>query len=144
MLSITTTSTPSPLLVRHQITITEKMHEAIPGNPADPTKESVSERDAEINTAAAILSLPGPCRAVGRDVYLACVATAGLGQCRHLRAQFEECAKATASGSKEYLGMLGELNSPPDEKDKELYTAQMINRQLMAQLYASSSNENAN
>jgi hypothetical protein len=129
----------------YRINMTEKTKSSNrpAGNPGDTATETFSERDEEINTAAAILSLSGPCRGVG-DVYLACVATAGLGQCRHLRASFEQCAKATASGSKEYLGMLGELNSPPDEKDKELYAAQMVNRQLMAQFYSSSSSSNGN
>lgn len=100
----------------------------------------VSDRDQEINTAAAILSLSGPCRAVG-DVYLACVATAGLGQCRHLRAAFENCAKSTADDSKEYLEMVGDLNCPPDEKDKAFCAAKLINRQLMMQLNRSSNPE---
>lgn len=90
-------------------------------------------RDQEINIASAILSLSGPCRSVG-DIYLACVATTGLGQCRHLRASFEQCAKATAAESKEYLSVIGEMNCPPDEKDKELCAALLVNQQLMMQL----------
>lgn len=111
------------------------------GNPGGTVTEILSERDQEIKTAAAILSLSGPCRAVG-DIYLACVATAGVGQCRHLRASFEQCAKATAPGSKEYLGMLGELNCPPDEKDKELCAAHLVNTQLLMQLSSSLSSSN--
>ncbi len=103
--------------------------------------ESISNRDQEINIAAAILSLSGPCRSVG-DIYLACVATAGLGQCRHLRASFENCAKATAAESKEYLGIVGEMNCPPEEKDKELCAALLVNQQLMIQLAAPSASAN--
>lgn len=86
----------------------------------------------EIDMAAAILSLSGPCRNVG-DVYLACVATEGLGQCRALRAGFEQCSKETAKKSKLMLSSIGgqvfaDLKS---EEEQTLSAARLVNRQLM-------------
>lgn len=85
----------------------------------------------ELDTASAILSLSGPCRNIG-DVYLTCVATRGLGQCRPLRADFESCAKETAKNSRAMLGSIGRSMFPDagNEKDQALAAARMINRQL--------------
>ena len=51
-----------------------------------------------IALATALMSTWGPCRSPG-DAYLACVATAGLGQCKALRKGFEECCRATEAAS---------------------------------------------
>lgn len=85
----------------------------------------------ELDTATAILSLSGPCRNIG-DIYLTCVATRGLGQCRPLRAGFESCAKETANNSRTMLGTIGAQMFPDAEKeeDQALEAARMINRQL--------------
>ena len=59
-------------------------------NSEEPDEAELQRR--EISTAAAVMSISGRCRQIG-DVYLTCVATAGLGMCRSLRANFERCAK---------------------------------------------------
>lgn len=82
------------------------------------------QQQQEIDTAAAFLSLSGPCRQVG-DVYLACVATAGLGQCRHLRASFEQCAKRSREESIAQLQLIGGEQFP-NEKNKSLRAARMV------------------
>ena len=84
-----------------------------------------------LDTASAILSISGPCRQIG-DIYLACVATKGLGQCRPLRAGFEGCAKENATNSMAMLGSIGSQMFPDasNEKEQTLMTAQMINQQL--------------
>jgi hypothetical protein len=94
--------------------------------------DPAESRGQEIDMAAAVLSLSGPCRNVG-DMYLTCVATQGLGQCRALRAGFERCSKETAANSKAMLGSMGahifaDLKS---EEEQTLSTARMVNRQLM-------------
>jgi hypothetical protein len=66
------------------------------------------------------------------DLYLTCVATAGLGMCRSLRAQFELCAKANQESSMQMLQELGrEICSHVPEKEQLLCAADLINRQLM-------------
>lgn len=90
-------------------------------------------RDGEVNTATAILSLKGPCQGLG-DIYLACVATAGLGQCRSLRASFEKCCHENKEESLRYLNMIG-TQVCPDEEDKELCAALVLNQQIMLQAY---------
>ena len=93
------------------------------GSAPDPRQE-------EIDTAAAFLSIAGPCHAAG-NVYLACVATAGLGMCRHLRANFEQCAKAQLDASRERLKIIGEQQCSPDETDKEICGARLVLRHYM-------------
>lgn len=85
-------------------------------------------RLSEIETAVAFLSVSGPCRSVG-DIYLACVAVAGLGQCRHLRAKFESCARNNPQ-SKSYLEDMSKQMFPNAE-DPILYAARMVNQQHM-------------
>ena len=89
-------------------------------------------RQREISTAAAVLSISGPCRQVG-DIYLTCVATAGLGMCRSLRATFEQCAKQTAENSTSMLRGLGDqvCAHVEGEDEKLLCAANMVNAQLM-------------
>jgi hypothetical protein len=94
--------------------------------------DPAESRRQEIDMAAAVLSLSGPCRNVG-DMYLTCVATQGLGQCRALRSGFEQCSKETAANSKDMLASMGaqifvDLKS---EEEQTLSTARMVNRQLM-------------
>ena len=110
-------------------------------NLADSASSESPERlrEAEIQTASAILSIGGPCRAIG-DVYLTCVATAGLGQCRHLRASFEDCAKSTMEGSRAYLQTIGDQWCK-DEDDKTFCASQLVNQQLMMQAYEPQKNE---
>ena len=104
--------------------------EPAPSLTAEPDEAELRRR--EISTAAAVMSIAGPCRQVG-DIYLACVATAGLGMCRQLRATFEQCAKGTAEQSTAMLGGFGEQVcahvSDPDEQ--LLCAAQLVNQQLM-------------
>jgi hypothetical protein len=103
-------------------------------NPAKMSSTSSQEPDEaelkrrEIGTAAAVLSLSGPCRGVG-DIYLTCVATAGLGMCRSFRADFEQCAKATAEGSTEMLQQIGEqmCGHIEGKEEKLLGAARLIN-----------------
>jgi hypothetical protein len=95
-----------------------------------PDKAELQRR--EISTAAAVMSISGPCRQVG-DIYLTCVATAGLGMCRSLRATFEQCAKGTAENSTEMLGglsaqMCGHVEG---EEEQMLCAARLVNQQLM-------------
>ena len=89
-------------------------------------------RNREISTAAAVMSISGPCRQVG-DIYLACVATAGLGMCRQLRATFEQCAKGTAEQSTAMLGGFGEqVCAHISDRDEQLLcAAQIVNQQLL-------------
>ena len=96
--------------------------------PQAKLDKAAEMRNAEINTAAAVLSLSGPCRQVG-DVYLACVATAGLGMCRSLRYNFEQCAKATSEESKEMLAGIGnQMFGYVENQDEQLLqAARMIN-----------------
>lgn len=88
-------------------------------------------KQEQLDTAAAILSISGPCRNIG-DIYLSCVATKGLGQCRPLRAGFESCAKETAANSRAMLGSIGAQMFPDADKkeDQALIAAQMIIQQL--------------
>mmetsp|Transcript_21012 Transcript_21012/g.58174 ORF Transcript_21012/g.58174 Transcript_21012/m.58174 type:complete len:129 (-) Transcript_21012:1434-1820(-) len=114
-------------------------------DPAEPSLELL--REQEIDTAAAILSLNGPCRIVG-DVYLTCVATAGLGQCRHLRASFEDCAKSTKDASRQFMqqtlvhqipacaAMAKEENNTT-ESDQLFCVAQTITQDLFQRAFAS-------
>lgn len=85
----------------------------------------------EIQTASAILSLSGPCRNAG-DIYLACVATSGLGMCRSLRASFEHCSKDTAQKSQDMLRTIGAELCPDANSvhEQTLCAARMINEQL--------------
>lgn len=98
---------------------TTKTEQAVPQQPdGDP-------REQEINTAAAFLSIDGPCRQVA-NVYLACVATAGLGMCRHLRANFEDCAKSTRQEAREQITFIGGATSQCEKHDDQtLCAAQM-------------------
>jgi len=97
----------------------------VPAAPQPP-----DPRQQELDTAAAFLSLSGPCRQVG-DVYLACVATAGLGMCRHLRASFEQCAKVTREESLSQLQLIGQQQCSK-EKDKEQCAAQLVLQHYMS------------
>mmetsp|Transcript_426 Transcript_426/g.586 ORF Transcript_426/g.586 Transcript_426/m.586 type:complete len:136 (-) Transcript_426:413-820(-) len=114
---------------------------ASPSTASDqrPAEQHQLNMETEINTAAAILSIAGPCRALG-DVYLTCVAIAGLGECRHLRATFEQCAKASQESSRGYLDMIGSQWCE-DKDDKVFCAAQMVNQQLMMQAYEPKQNE---
>eukprot|EP00586_Coscinodiscus_wailesii_P014041 CAMPEP_0172504290 /NCGR_PEP_ID=MMETSP1066-20121228/177313_1 /TAXON_ID=671091 /ORGANISM="Coscinodiscus wailesii, Strain CCMP2513" /LENGTH=114 /DNA_ID=CAMNT_0013280405 /DNA_START=142 /DNA_END=483 /DNA_ORIENTATION=+ len=93
-------------------------------------------REREINTAAAVMSTSGPCRQIG-DVYLTCVATAGLGMCRGLRASYEQCAKETRDGSKVVLGTLANqaCGHVDGQDEKLLCAANLVNRELMRGFY---------
>lgn len=94
------------------------------------------QQQGQIDTATALLSISGPCRSVG-DVYLTCVATAGLGMCRSWRATFERCAKQTRDGYG--MSMLrnianSEMCSHIDntkEEDKLMCATAIVNQQLM-------------
>jgi hypothetical protein len=89
----------------------------------------------EIRTATAFISTSGPCRGIG-DIYLTCVATAGLGMCRSLRGQFEQCTKDMELTSRDMLNEFGaELcrHLPPNGSDRPLCAANLINQQLMQQ-----------
>ena len=89
-------------------------------------------RDNDIRVAAAFLSTSGPCRAIG-DVYLTCVATAGLGMCRSLRAEFEQCAKSTEAQSQQMLQELGDqvCRQLPTDTERLACAADLVNQQLM-------------
>lgn len=86
-------------------------------------------RAQEVDTASAFLSIEGPCRQVG-NVYLACVATAGLGMCRSLRADSEACAKDTRLEAREQLTMIGQRNCEGSD-DPQLCAAQMALRHYL-------------
>ena len=59
----------------------------------------LTPQQQQINTAAAYLSTTsGPCRHIG-DMYLTCVATAGLGMCKSYRYAYQQCV---AEVSEEY------------------------------------------
>ena len=62
----------------------------------DRASTSFARQEQDIEMATALMSISGPYRVVG-DIYLSCVGMAGLGMCRSLRAQFEQCAKESAS-----------------------------------------------
>mmetsp|Transcript_106818 Transcript_106818/g.159732 ORF Transcript_106818/g.159732 Transcript_106818/m.159732 type:complete len:120 (+) Transcript_106818:114-473(+) len=101
--------------------------------PNDPDETELRQR--EIGTAAAVLSLSGPCRGVG-DLYLTCVATAGLGMCRSFRSDFEQCSKSTAESSTEMLGSIGEqmYGRMHNKEDRLLEAARMINLHNLSNL----------
>jgi hypothetical protein len=86
-------------------------------------------RAQEVDTASAFLSIEGPCRQVG-NVYLACVATAGLGMCRSLLAEFEACAKDTQLEAREQLTLIGQRNCEGSD-DPQLCAAQMALRHYL-------------
>lgn len=86
-------------------------------------------RQQEIDTAAAFLSIAGPCYQAG-NIYLACVATAGLGMCRHLRAAFEQCAKAHQETSRERLANIGQERCAGQE-DKVQCAARIVLQHYM-------------
>lgn len=98
------------------------------------------EADQEITTAVAYLSSTGPCQGFG-DLYLTCVATAGLAMCRSLRAEFERCSKAQQAVSVQVLQDLGEqlCRHIPDkggatataDRERLLCAANLMNQQLM-------------
>lgn len=48
----------------------------------------------EFYKATSFLSIWGPCRGIG-DEYLSCVTTEGMGMCKPLRRQFEQCTNET-------------------------------------------------
>lgn len=96
------------------------------------SNNNTNERQQEIETAVAFLSISGPCKSRG-DIYLACVATAGLGMCRHLRASFEQCARNNPS-SIAYLKEIGNrMCSEVQEENNErmLCAARIVNQQYM-------------
>lgn len=104
-------------------------------------KEKGEQTQNDIDSAAAFISSTGPCQGFG-DLYLVCVATAGLGMCRSLRAQFEQCAKTQHKASKKVLQELGSQlcphitdsdNDHDHDKDRErvLCAANLMNQQLM-------------
>lgn len=97
-----------------------------------PTNARPDPREQEIDTAAAFLSISGPCWQQG-NIYLACVATAGLGMCRHLRASFEQCAKAKRELSIRQLEVIGkeQQNLCGKEDDKTHCAARLVLQQYM-------------
>jgi hypothetical protein len=99
--------------------------------------EGDSPNENDIQTATAFLSTTGPCRAVG-DLYLTCVATAGLGMCRNLRAEFERCTRDTQPLSRQLLRELGDqlCRQHAAEEDRWLCAADLVNQQLMQGYHA--------
>ena len=90
---------------------------------------TIDPRTQEIDTAAAFLMIEGPCRQVA-NIYLACVATAGLGQCRHLRASFADCAKQFRTEAQEQLELIG-MQQCAKQNDKVLCAAQLALRHYL-------------
>jgi uncharacterized protein HemX len=108
-----------------------------PVPPQMTNKEQEEQIEDEIRTATAFISTSGPCRGIG-DVYLTCVATAGLGMCRSLRAQFEQCTASSQATSREMLQELGaelcrHMTQSNNNNDNErlLCAANLVNEQLM-------------
>ena len=98
------------------------------------------QNDSDLETAKVLMSISGPCRAAG-DAYLACVATAGLGQCKHLRRNFLQCTEAAAQSSHYLLQSLGDQMCPQFDGDTEGHKKQrlrcaveIVNQQFMAEL----------
>ena len=111
--------------------MTEPHTSASPPAPATSGDAAQRRNEEEIDTAAAFLSLTGPCQQAGH-VYLACVATAGLGMCRHLRASFTQCTVAHAAASRERLQGIGqERCSSSNDNDKTLCAARIVLRHYM-------------
>ena len=93
----------------------------------------LSRQEQEIEMATAFMSVAGPCRVVG-DVYLSCVATAGLGMCRTLRAQFEQCANESAPESRAMLNAYSQqvcAHIPEDDQARLQCGAQMVMQQVV-------------
>ena len=88
-------------------------------------------RDSEVATATTFVSINGPCRGFG-NVYLACVAKS-CGALSTLREKFESCCNEYKEESLSNLKVIG-TSICPEEEDKELCAALVINQQTMMQL----------
>jgi hypothetical protein len=108
--------------------------------PSLQEQEPPSIKVQEIEMATALMSIAGPCRIVG-DIYLSCVATAGLGQCRSLRAQFEQCGIQSAPESRVMLGKFSKKACAQidDDQDQMQCGAQMVMKQVLLAGQAESS-----
>jgi hypothetical protein len=114
------------------MTETQSQHNPLSEQPQGPP---LSRQEQEIEMATALMSVSGPCRVVG-DVYLSCVATAGLGMCRTLRAQFEQCANESAPESREMLNMFSQqacAHIGDDDQNGRLQCgAQLVMQQVLS------------
>lgn len=72
--------------------------------PSSTTDNSMPSRD--FYKASSLLSIWGPCRHIG-DSYLSCVVTEGMGMCKPIRRNFEQCATETAEYS---IAMLDQIS----------------------------------
>lgn len=88
-------------------------------------------RDSEVATATTFVSTNGPCRGFG-NVYLACVAK-NCGAMSTLREKFQSCCSEYKEESLSNLRVIG-TSICPEEEDKELCAALVINQQIMMQL----------
>jgi hypothetical protein len=103
-------------------------------NPLEEQQASPSRQEQEIEMATALMSVSGPCRVVG-DIYLSCVATAGLGMCRSLRAQFQECTKAVGPESREMLDLFSQqacAHIRDDDQKRLQCGAQLVMQQVLS------------
>jgi hypothetical protein len=117
------------------------------GGKQEQEQEYERNDDSDVTSAAAYLSSTGPCQGFG-DLYLTCVATAGLGMCRSLRGQFEQCAKAQHDASVKLLHELGsqlcphittennggngsDIENRRLDRERLLCAANLMNQQLM-------------
>ena len=111
------------------------------GDGDDAGQPVISPRQQRIDTATAYLcTASGPCRSIG-DVYLACVATAGLGMCKSYRHAYQNCTKkCSGTIGRDMLQGLGEqacshiecTNEQTKEDDKMSCAAGFVMSQMMA------------
>jgi hypothetical protein len=114
--------------------MTETQSQTNPSAEQQQQAPALSHQEQEIETATALMSVSGPCRVVG-DVYLSCVATAGLGMCRSLRVQFEQCVNESAPESRQMLDLFSQQVCAfiPDDDQKRLQCgAQMGMQQVLS------------
>lgn len=105
------TPTPAEVLAA-TTTTTTTMNTTSPSTTLDGGRggsdsESYSVlRAREINTAKALLSISGPCRAIGQ-IYLTCVAMSGeLGRCHPWKSAFEKCARTERTSDDSYSNQI--------------------------------------
>jgi len=104
---------------------------------ADATKFPAL-RQKEIDSAAAIVSMTRPCRAVG-DLYLMCVATTttAMEQCRSFQTQFANCTQQHHNDSQTYMQqrLVPLIPECVDHADPTLCAAQIMTQELMRQAH---------